>query len=112
MASSGFAFVFDNVQFETMTKHHSMARKKSFHLFTMSLAVKDRIHPTANTDTIDKCPAVDLSDCVFIPGLDDYNVLRKHLTVVVQSILADYVPIFEGMRDHVMRHVPHEFSKE
>ena len=116
---AGYSLCFDNVQFESKVKHHTMEKKKSFHLYALAFAIKDRIPPPLpppqdadDREDSQTVPAVDLPCTAFIPSSSDLGTVKEYMTIIVQRTLVDFVPFLEELKHRVVRHVPHQYSEE
>ena len=83
---------------------------KSLHYFH-SYAVHDRIDVS---DLSDDQPQVDLQSLpvtTFVPSVDDCIALRSNYIVLVARVIVDRLPYFSGLRQCVVQHIPHRYSK-
>ena len=83
---------------------------KSLHYFH-SYAVHDR---TDVSDPSDDQPNVDIQSLpvtTFVPSVDDCIALRANYIVLVARVIVDKLTHFSGLRQCVVQHIPHHYSK-
>ena len=91
---AGYSLTFDNVQFRAKVKHQTTEKKKTFHMFTMMLAAKDRVTPSPESN--DYCRNADELDVsAYCPIQEDYDLLREDLKLLVQRLLVEIVPFLD-----------------
>lgn len=107
-----YTIVMDNLDFFVSTHHQSSQRgNKSIH-WTHHIAVEDRI--PLNYLSSSK-PAYDLEDYdvgTSLPEEDLQQHLRREFIVLGSRMMCQHLSAFSSMSDVVVRHMPHQYTKE
>ena len=83
---------------------------KSLHYFH-SYAVHDRIDVSDLSDDQPKDDLQSLPVTTFVPSVDDCTTLRSNYIVLVARVIVDKLPYFSGLRQSVVQHISHRYSK-
>ena len=102
----------DNIDLYVKTKHMTSNRQnKSIHWFVMN-AIQDRVIAEGLDNSHQIRPIMEVENAAFLPSKDDNNDLLHDFVPLVTRVLSENVPAFACFRDVVVRHIPHEYSKE
>lgn len=102
----------DNIDLYVKVKHQASDRQnKSIHWFAMN-AVQNRVKGEDLDNTQPKKAILDVENAEFLPSKEDNSDLLHDFVPLVARVLADKVPALKGFKQAVVRHIPHEFSKE
>lgn len=107
-----YSIVMDNLDLYVSVRQPSIQHtNKSIH-WTHHIAVLDRIavqhlpaaKPAKDLDSYDVASS--------LPGEEDQNFLRREFIVLGSRMLCQYLSAFSSLGDAVVRHIPHQYSKD
>lgn len=55
--------------------------------------------------------AIDIPLENFLPAQNDWDFLRRRMTVMVERILTKHIKVLVDYRDVVVQNIPHQYSK-
>lgn len=88
-------------------KHHN----RSIH-WTHQFAVLDRVQDPQLESHCRQKSVNEIQFAELLPGKDVTENLVKNWAVIVSPVITKYSPPLQSFRDAVVRHIPHEYSKE
>lgn len=93
----------------------SKLRNNSIH-WTHHLAIRDRVVPNvppADADAVTRqCKIADLELAKLLPSLESNLAIERDFIVLVSSIVVKFLPAFFPLKDMVIHHIPHKYTKE
>ena len=105
----------DNTQFESILNQHGLDKDNVMHLFANAYVAQNMIN-TMDLAIHDDDPVRDAQDLTLeeiLPANHDQAIIHDSIETLVGRILVDVFPHFgEFYKDCVVKHIPHEFSKE
>ena len=105
-------FVGDNVDKrkgvrDIRSDHHAELK----HMFSL-LVVKARIQPPDPLPEFHPVSVTSYQPTHFLPSASDLKCIECDMEVLVSRILCDYVKLFEHLKKLVVKHIPHQYSRE
>ena len=102
----------DNIDYEIYARVQSQKhRNRSIH-WTHQFAVLDRVQDPLLDSYRSQKPVSEIQFAELLPDKDVMENLVKNWAVIVSRVVTKYLPPFQSFRDVVVRHIPHEYSKE
>ena len=102
----------DNIDYEIHARVQSQKHlNRSIH-WTHQFAVLDRVQDPQLDSHSSQKPVSDIQFVELLPDKDVMENLVRNWAVIVSRVVTKYLPAFRSFRDVVVRHIPHEYSKE
>lgn len=102
----------DNIDHEirarVQTKEHG---NRSIH-WTHQFAVLDRVQGPEQTDRTSQKPVSEIQFAELLPDGNIQATLVQNWAIIVSRVITKYLKSFQYMKDVVIRHIPHQYSKE
>ena len=108
---NNYSITWHNVQKNTTTRHATSMKKSNFQLWALAFMAENRV-PFTSSDKGECVSATSVPLNTFLPGMEDWECLRQRMEVIVQRILTRNVLCFAELEGNVVKHIPHEHSKE
>ena len=102
----------DNIDYEIHARVQSQQhRNRSIH-WTHQFAVLDRVQDPQLDRFSSQKPVNEIQFAELLPDNDVMTNLVRNWSVIVSWVITKYLQPFWQLRDVVVRHIPHEYSKE
>lgn len=111
---SFFRIVADNLDFSLSARiQTSKLRNQSIH-WTHHLAIRDRVITPCrdHAEATGQRKLMDLELSELLPSDDSNFAVESDFITLVSRILVKYLPAFSFLKDVVVHHIPHQYSKE
>ena len=111
-----FRIVADNLDFSLSARiQTSKLRNKSIH-WTHHLAIRDRVVPNVPPTDADavtgQCKIADLELAELLPSSEGNLAIERDFIVLVSGVVVKFLPAFFPLKDVVIHHIPHKYTKE
>lgn len=102
----------DNIDYEIYARVQSQQhRNRSIH-WTHQFALLDRVQDPQLDRFSSQKPVSEIQLAELLPDNDVMANLVRNWSVIVSRVITKYLQPFRQLRDVVIRHIPHEYSKE
>ena len=102
----------DNIDYEIHARVQSQKHRNRSIYWTHQFAVLDRVQDPQLESHSSQKSVNEIQFAELLPDKDVMENLVKNWAVIVSRVITTYLPLFQSFRDAVVRHIPHEYSKE
>ena len=109
---SSYNIVIDNIDLRVLASDMtSDDQNKDLHWCNHN-AYLDRVNPTNLSDNAPIADLQDVPNSIFLPSLNDHNLLQTDFTVLIGRVLVENFPVFSIFRDAIPQCIKHTYSEE
>ena len=102
----------DNIGYEIYARFQSQQHHNCSIHWTHQFAVLDRVQNPQLDRFSSQKPVSEKQLAELLPDNDVMGNLVRNWSVIVSRVITKYLQSFRQLRDVVVRHIPHEYSKE
>ena len=102
----------DNIDYEIHARVQSQKHRNHSIHWTHQFAVLDRVQDPKLDNHHSQKPVSEIQFSELLPDKDVMVKLVRNWAVIVSRVITKYLPEFCSFRNVVVRHIPHEYSKE
>ncbi|XP_078581266.1 uncharacterized protein LOC144864791 isoform X2 [Branchiostoma floridae x Branchiostoma japonicum] len=107
-----YSIIFDNLNFHIKIHHQTTSQHNKIYNWTHHMAVQDRVTPHHLPDNGATKPLPDIDLDEVLPTIHTQVHYRRELIALCSRTITFYCLAFKPFQDTVLRHLPHQYSKE